>query len=529
MLHTTQSTRGMVCAPHHLAAQAGRDVLRDGGNAIEAMVAAAATIAVVYPHMNSIGGDGFWLIHTPGSEPVAIDACGAAGQAVTESFYRDRGYDTIPSRGPLAANTVAGTISGWQLALQLSSQWGGQIALQRLLEEAVYYADNGVAVTSGQHQLTLQKQAELQDVSGFATAFLQDGHSPEYGSIRRNTRLADILRSLSRHGLDDFYQGTVARMIAADLERAGSPLTATDLADHQARQVQPLSCQLSAGKVYNLPPPTQGLASLLILALFDRIAAEQAEEFAYLHRMVEAIKQAFLIRDEVVTDPAYMDSDAQSWLSDSVIEQRLQNIDLQRALPWPVPSQHGDTIWMGAVDSAGRAVSFIQSIYWEFGSGVVLEDSGIHWQNRGSSFQLAPAAKDYLRPGRKPFHTLNPSLAIFNDGRVMPYGTMGGEGQPQTQAAIFSRYAMYQQSLQQAVTAPRWLLGRTWGENSTTLKLEARFGNDLIEQLKQAGHEVQIVDEFSPVMGHAGALVRHPEGLIEGASDPRSDGSAAGF
>jgi gamma-glutamyltranspeptidase/glutathione hydrolase len=184
---------------------------------------------------------------------------------------------------------------------------------------------------------------------------------------------------------------------------------------------------------------------------------------------------------------------------------------------------------MGAIDREGRAVSFIQSIYWEFGSGIVLRDIGIHWQNRGISFSLDPKALNTLKPGAKPFHTLNPSLARFDDGRVMPFGTMGGEGQPQTQAAVFTRYARFGQTLQQAVSAPRWLLGRTWGDESTSLKLESRIAPDVVQALRDAGHEVDLLPEaYSDTMGHAGALVRHPGGLIEGAADPRSDGAAAG-
>jgi gamma-glutamyltranspeptidase/glutathione hydrolase len=183
---------------------------------------------------------------------------------------------------------------------------------------------------------------------------------------------------------------------------------------------------------------------------------------------------------------------------------------------------------MGCMDSDGRSVSFIQSIFWEFGSGVVLRDTGIHWQNRGISFSLAPGSLQALEPGRKPFHTLNPAMALFDDGRTMSYGTMGGEGQPQTQAMVFSRYALFNQPLQQAVTAPRWLLGRTWGDVTTSLKLERRFDPALVDQLRSAGHVVEVLDEdFSDTMGHAGALVRRPDGILEGAADPRSDGSVA--
>jgi gamma-glutamyltranspeptidase/glutathione hydrolase len=184
---------------------------------------------------------------------------------------------------------------------------------------------------------------------------------------------------------------------------------------------------------------------------------------------------------------------------------------------------------MGAIDGDGRAVSFIQSVYWEFGSGVVLGDTGIAWQNRGSSFALNPAAVNALEPGRKPFHTLNPAMARLADGRTLSYGTMGGDGQPQTQAAIFSRHVLHGRPLAEAVAAPRWLLGRTWGAMSTTLKLESRFDPAVIEGLRARGHDVEVVAPLTDMMGHAGALSLRPDGFIEGASDPRSDGAAMGF
>ena len=218
-----------------------------------------------------------------------------------------------------------------------------------------------------------------------------------------------------------------------------------------------------------------------------------------------------------------------SFLTEAHLAECTRQIDPQRARQWPEPALKGDTVWMGAADRHGCTVSYIQSVYWEFGSGVVLRDTGVTWQNRGSSFSLDPMSHLALAPGRKPFHTLNPALARFADGRTMVYGNMGGDGQPQSQAAIFSRYAMFGQDLQQAVTAPRWLLGRTWGAMSVSLKLEARFPPDVLRALREAGHDVEVVDAFSDVVGHAGALVMHPDGTIAGAADPRSDGVVAGY
>ena len=529
MTNTATATRGMVVAPHHLAAQSGLAILREGGNAIEAMVAAAATIAVVYPHMNAIGGDGFWIVHAPDRPPIAIDACGAAAARATPEWYRSRGHDAIPARGPLAANTVAGTVSGWEAALAISGRWNGTVALERLLADAVHYAEHGVPVTASQHANTRGKQTDLESVPGFAQQFLPGGAAPAVGDRFVNERLGQTLRRLAHDGLDSFYRGPLADSIAVDLARAGSPVSGDDLARQRAQVKAPLALALRPGTAYNLPPPTQGLASLMILGIFDRLGVTEAEGFAHLHGLVEATKQAFMVRDREISDPAYMHNRPELFLAPAALDAAATAIDPTDALPWPQPPSAGDTIWMGAVDREGRAVSFIQSVYWEFGSGVVLEDTGIQWQNRGSSFRLEDGAPNRLAPGRKPFHTLNPALLLFGDGRAMPYGTMGGEGQPQTQAAVLTRYASFGQSLQRAVSAPRWLLGRTWGEESTTLKLESRIDTAVVDALRTAGHDVETVGAYDETMGHAGALVHHPSGVIEGAADPRSDGGVAAF
>ena len=528
MQHTCQALGGMVVAPHHLAAQAGRDVLRDGGNAVEAMVAAAATIAVVYPQMNSIGGDGFWLVHRPGQAPWAVDASGPSAALACREFYD--GKPEIPARGPLAALSVAGTISGWRLALQRAGAWGGApLPLERLLQDAVRHARQGIVVSASQAELTRAKLAGLAGVHGFGDVFLRAGQAPRAGDILRQPALGDTLAHLARRGLDDFYRGSLGATIGSELERIGSPLRRADLETYQAEYVEPLQVRLADCSLYNLPPSTQGLASLLILGIFERLGVREAEGFAHLHGLIEATKRAFRVRNRVVTDPKRLPAEPRDLLQAPMLDALAAEIDPARALPWPEPAAPGDTVWMGAIDRDGCAVSFIQSTYWEFGSGVVLRDTGITWQNRGISFALDPRALNVLEPGRKPFHTLNPALALFDDGRSMPYGTMGGEGQPQTQAAVFTRYARFGMSLQQAVDAPRWLLGRTWGDASTSLKLENRFDEALLRQLRDAGHEVELLPQaYSDTMGHAGALVRHADGRIEGAADPRSDGAAAG-
>lgn len=524
MLKATMARGGMVSAPHHLAAQSGAAVLREGGNAVEAMIAAAASIAVAYPHMNGIGGDGFWLIAEPGKTPLAIRACGQAAGLAERSFYA--GENSLPTRGARAALTVAGSVGGWAQAQDVAVKLGGRLPLARLLADAIHHARAGVPVTRSQAALTASKWPELQHLPGFAPVFAPQG-LPAVGDTQFQPRIAATLEQLARAGLDDFYRGDLARGMARDLEALGSPLRLGDLEHYRAEIVTPLCVELAAGRIFNQPPPTQGMSALAILGIFDRLGVRDAESFAHVHGLIEATKRAFRWRNAHCGDPRQMRADPQAFLAANSLAQEAAAIDMTRAAPWPEPARPGDTIWMGAADRHGNVVSYIQSVYWEFGSGVVLEESGVQWQNRGAGFSLQEGP-NMLAPGRLPFHTLNPSLAQLRDGRVIAYGTMGGEGQPQTQAAVFSRHVLYGQDLQAAVSAPRWLLGRTWGEESTNLKLESRFAPELVEALRTAGHELRIVGDFDDMMGHAGAVSMHPGGLIEGACDPRADGACAG-
>ena len=529
-LHTAGHRRGIAAAPHHAAVDAGRAIFAEGGNALEAMVAMAATIAAVYPHMNHIGGDGFWLVREPSGRVRALMGAGPAGAKATVALYREHGYDAITPRGPLAALTVPAAIAGWMLALEGARVHRGRLPLDVLLGDAIRHAREGYKVTRSQAALTRDKLAECKDVPGFAATFLIDGKPPAEGAVLRQTAFAATLEHIAKAGLDDFYRGDVGREIAADLERVGSPVTRADLDGYEASVKEPLSVVLQVGTLYNTPPPTQGLASLIILALFERLRVGETESFAHVHGLIEATKRAFLVRDRYVTDPAQLPHPPGRYLDKPFLDAEAAKIDPRKAATWPDPSAKGDTIWMGAADSSGLVVSYIQSLYWEFGSGVVLPATGVLMQNRGASFSLEKGALNALAPGRKPFHTLNPALAVLRDGRIMAYGTMGGDGQPQSQAALFTRHVLYRQPLEEAVDRPRWLLGRTWGSTHTNLRLESRFEEGLIDRLLSAGHDVEVLAEpYSDTMGHVGAVVLHPNGTLEGAHDPRADGGAAGL
>jgi oxamate amidohydrolase len=526
-LHSAGHHRGAVCAPHHVAVSAGRAILAEGGNALEAMVAMAATIAAVYPHMNHIGGDGFWLVREPTGRVRALMAPGPAGANATIALYREHGHDEIPPRGPLAALTVPGAVGGWMLALEAAHTLGGKLPLHLLLEAAIRCARDGYVVSRSQARLSAEKREELAQVPGFAATFLPEGKPPEPGTLLRQSALAATLEQLAHTGLDDFYRGDVGREIAADLARIGSPVTRRDLETYQARVAEPLSLRLGPGTLYNTPPPTQGLASLLILGLFERLRVTEPEGFDHVHGLIEATKRAFLLRDRVIGDPAQTAFDR--FLDPKFLDVEALKIDRKKAARWPAAPGAGDTIWMGAADADGCVVSYIQSLYWEFGSGCVLPATGVLMQNRGAAFSLDPRSPRALAPGRLPFHTLNPALAVLKDGRVMAYGTMGGDGQPQTQAALFTRHVIYGAPLDRAIDAPRWLLGRTWGSLRTNLRVEPRLSEQLIDRLTSAGHDVEVLDEpHSDLMGHAGAVMLHPDRSAEAAHDPRADGGADG-
>jgi gamma-glutamyltranspeptidase/glutathione hydrolase len=517
----------MAVAPHHLASQSAVAVLREGGSAIEAMVAAAATIAVVYPHMNGLGGDGFWLIVPPEGEPIAIDASGAAGSLATPEAYA--GLAQIPHRGPQAALTVAGTVSGWDEALKVSQTLTGKaLPLARLLEDAIRYAADGTPVTASQSSASAGKLAELRDLPGFAETFLVNGQPPVAGSRFRQPALASTLKQLVDDGLDSFYRGPLARRLAAGMAACGLPVTLADLQQHRARRPAPLKLQHQHGELWNWRRPRRDWSRWRSSGLPTgwRCTMPMTRRPC----TVSSRPPSRLLACAMPTLPTPVIS---TWIFKACSTRR-------RSSSWPITSTigrpplgagkgPGDTVWMGVMDSSGLAVSFIQSLYHEFGSGVVLPDSGIVWQNRGASFSLDPAHLLALAPGKQPFHTLNPAAARLNDGRVMVYGSMGGDGQPQTQAAIFTRYILQGIPLQESISRPRWLLGRTWGQTSDSLKLEGRFAPESIARLRALGHDVEVLADYSEAMGHAGAIVRHPNGLFEGASDPRSNGSAAGY
>lgn len=535
---------GVVTTPHYLASEAGLAVLREGGNAVDAAIAAASTLTVVYPQMTTLGGDNFWLIYNAKTGEVrALNASGRSGEKASIDFYKSKGLEKIPARGYLAANTVPGAVSGWDAAHQYASASMGNKGLpwNALFDSAISYAENGFPVSASLQRWSAinvdPKDSEfrnLQRFDGFRRTYLKaDGSPYQVGEVMKLPELAVSLKLIASEGADVFYKGSLAKKMAADLQANGGVLTENDFANHRADWVTPLTVDYRGYQAYNLPPNTQGMASLEILNILNNFDVKKLNEGSadYYHLIVEATKEAFADRDKYLSDPDFVAIPLKQLLSKKHGQEQAARIRMNKAAKNLKPlDPKGDTIWLGVVDKDGNAVSLIQSIYHDFGSGIVPEGTGILLQNRGSFFSLDPAHVNRLEPKKRTFHTLNAAMLLKDGKPYLVYGTMGGEGQPQTQAAIATRVVDFGMYPQDAVAAPRWLHGRTWGAASNDLKMEGRIPDKVLAELKRRGHPVARVDDYTDTMGHAGAILIDPATSVKyGATDPRGDGLAAAY
>ncbi|HIX40895.1 MAG TPA: gamma-glutamyltransferase [Candidatus Desulfovibrio intestinigallinarum] len=531
----------MITTPHYLASQSGLAILRRGGTAVDAAIAAGAVLSVVYPQMCGLGGDAFWLVHDASRrESRALNASGRAARTVSREKFAALGG--IPTRGWLSAITVPGMVSGWGEAYAYSRDvLGTPLSWADLLEDAVAYAEEGVPLASSLAQWLREdtrtdagESRNLQRFAGFRRVFCTaDDDICAIGRKLRQPELAATLRRLASEGWRAFYEGDIAARIAADMRAGGGLLTEDDFAAHHADWQEPLHVKYRNFSVLNCPPNSQGMASLELLSILSQIDVRALGEGTadYYHVIIEATKLAFADRDRYLGDPEFTEIPLTELLSPAHAAAQAARIDMRRAAASVTPlDPHGDTIWLGVVDARGTAVSMIQSVYHDFGSGIVAGDTGVLLQNRGCFFSLDPSSPNCLAPGKRPFHTLNPPMLLDGGVPRLVYGTMGGEGQPQTQAALVTRIMDFGMMPQEAVCAPRWLYGRSWGEAVNNIRLESRIEASVVEELRRRGHDVAVTTAFNDVMGHAGAIWRHPEtAFLWGAADLRGDGIAAGW
>lgn len=520
-------SRAMVTSPSTAASEAGAKILREGGTAIEAVVATASVLAVTYPHFCGIGGDAVWIVSDSSGK---VQSFLGIGQAAENGGDHITPNTPIPLRGPGSTLTTACTVDSWQHALDHSAKhWGGGKSLSDLIAPAIALAENGFPISASQCFWLSFRKEEIAQWPGFADIFAPNGRMPNVGDTFHQPQLASSLKRIAKHGARDFYEGVLADQIVAGLSAHGSPISKTDLAKTRTRTVDAVSLEYGDVTLYAPPAPTQGLATLMTMGVLRELGAKNwAEGTAdHYHLVVEAIKRAFLKRDQIA-DPDVADTDFTALLDQAALAQDAKDISPTKALEWPHPFRHGDTVFLAAKDANGNCASVLQSTYFDWGSGVVAGDTGIVWQNRGAAFCTDPSHPNAFAPGKLPFYTLNPGMALKDGKPHLLYGTQGADGQPQTLAMLLTRLLDFGLSPADALAKPRFLLGKTFSDANDSLKLEIDAGDDVFDALSERGHMLRAIEAQSALAGQAGIIRIDDDGIVDGAHDPRSDGMAIG-
>lgn len=531
---TVYAPRVAIATSHPLASAAGLEVLQAGGNAVDAAVTAAAVLTVVEPHMTGIGGDMFALVWLGREQRLhGINASGRAGALMTREELVRRGHRSVPLFG-VEPITVPGALSGWAILLERY----GTIPLSRALEPAIRIADEGFPVSP---IIAAQWKAEAERLRrdpGARATYLVDGErAPRPGEWFRNPDYAATLRTIANQGPGVMYGGELGRRIAEHVRASGGFLTIDDFRAHRAREVTPIAVPFRGHRVWQLPPNNQGIAVLEMLRILEPydLRAMGHNSAPYLHHLIEAKKLAFADLDEFVGDPEHMTVSTERLLSDDFIAQRRARLDPRRAAERQEPGAfitQSETIYLSVADADGNMISLINSIYWEFGSGVVVPGTGFALQNRGAGFTVDSGHANTVAPGKLPFHTLIPGFVTRTVARAdgstveepwLSYGVMGGAMQPQGHVQLLLNLMLFEMDLQAAIDAPRFrhTSGRRVG-------IESPVPDSIRARLAAMGHD--IVHENTLMWGFGGAQVvmRLPRGWAAG-SDPRKDGLAIGF
>ena len=522
----TLARRGMVVAPHYLAAEAGLELLKAGGNAIDAAIAASAMLQVVYPFVCGLGGDVFMMIYDARTGKLhGLNGSGRSAQAATIERYREMGHTTMPVTG-IHTVTVPGCVSGWDEAAQRF----GRLGLAQSLAPAISYAEEGFAIGPDLHSALARMSTRAEIHRSWHRHFLPDGTVPSVGAIARYPTLAQTLRTIVREGAASFYRGTIAEQMAAFFAQEGGLITREDLAAHSSEWVTPLSVPFADLRIYELPPNTQGVTALQMLGILNQLPlGDDPLAPETVHMAVETKKLAFADRKAYLTDPAHMRVKPEALIEPDYLTQRATLIDPLQAHASVAPGSFtGDTIYLCAADSEGNIVSLIQSNYMGFGSGVVVDNMGIVLQNRGAYFSLDETSANALAPAKRTLHTLIPSMALRDGRPAIVFGTMGGDGQAQIHLQVYTNVARFGLNMQEAIELPRWIHGAVGNEES--LHVESRFPQTTLDVLRQMGHSVEEQTAWSSGMGYAqGILFDAANGVMHGGADPRAESLAAAW
>ncbi len=519
--------RGALATSQPLATSAGLRVLEEGGNAIDAAITAAAVLTVVEPHMTGIGGDLFALIWMAEEERlVGLSGHGRSGSDMTLEALQERGLESIPNRSAEAI-TVPGALRGWADLLEEY----GTISLAQALEPAIRLADEGFPVSPVIAGDWAGEVEVLKENEGARATYLIDGErAPAAGEWFRNPDYAASLRQIAEEGPDALYGGTLGARVVEGVRELGGFLTLEDLARHESQWVEPLSADFRGYRMWQIPPPGQGIAALQMLRILEPFPLERMGHNSpeYLHHLIEAKKLAYADLEGHIADPRFMETTPEVLLSDSYIEGRRAEVAPHAALDTPDPGDaatRSETIYLAVGDEEGNMISFINSVYFGFGSGVVVPGTGFDLQNRGGGFTMEPDRPNTVAPGKEPFHTIIPAFVtrLGEDGSEEPYlslGVMGGAMQPQGHVQVLLNMILFGMDPQQAADADRF---RHY--SGLRVGLEAGIGEEVRAALRARGHDVTLIGPGA--VGGAQIIERLDRGWAAG-SDPRKDGHAAG-
>lgn len=514
--HPTDGTRGIVVSPHFLASRAGIDILAGGGNAADAAIAVNAVLGVVLPDTCGLGGDLFALVHSPGNpEPAVLNASGMAGSGVSADDMRDEGLGAIPYRGYHAV-TVPGCVDGWYaLADSVCS-----LPLNALLEPAIEIARSGFPVSS-ELASSLDRLTNLISEQPSAHPFYKGGAALAEGDTMKRGRLAETLESIADGGRDEFYGGDVGRAIT---EATRGALTKDDLAAVQAIWVEPIGARLFGSTGWTVPPNSQGYITLVTLRLFELLEPpDDPNDPLYQHLLIEAYRCAAWDREDLATD---LQSAGEDLVSDERLEQLLSTIDPESVGRWPVPRPiPSGTAYMTVRDRSGMGISLIQSNFWGIGSGLSAGDTGVFLHNRGAGFNLIQGHTNEFAPGKRPLHTLSPTLWTTDGTIDLLLGTRGGDQQPQFLAQYAASFFHARNCTDDSQLLPRWSMSQPRPGSSSVLKFESRVAPTTIKGLVQRGHTVEISDSHETGWGPVSAIDGSRE--FKGSADPRVSTSAA--
>ena len=518
--------RGVVATSQPLAALAGLDILKQGGNAVDAAVATAAVLNVVEPMSTGIGGDVFIMIYlAKENKLIGLNASGRAPYAITREKVLQRlpeGRMSMPQTGILPV-TVPGAFDGWVTALEKY----GTMSLKEVLEPAIYYAEHGFHVTEVIARQWASSRKKLSQEPSSAETFLVHGRAPQFGEFFTNKDLANTFKKLADGGRDEFYKGSVARAIVRYSVEKGGFFTMKDFEEHTSTWVEPISVDYRNYKLYELPPNGQGVAALEMLNILKNIKLDALghNSAEYLHYLIEAKKLAFADLRKWVGDPEFNDLPVQKMISKEYGKKQFKRIDPNKARKRAEPGipSHGDTIYLTVMDKDRNAVSFINSLYEGFGSGLVVPGTGVCLQNRGALFSLEESHVNVIEPHKRPFHTIIPAM-LFKDGKFfMTFGVMGGSMQPQGHVQVVLNIVEFGMNIQEAIEAPRF---RHY--SGTSVMFEPDISENVLAKLEAMGHTVRAYS-FGNHGGGQGIIFKSAAGGMFGGSDPRKDGMAVAY